>query len=148
MTMYRGETGSSSVCLATNRPPYRSRTVHYITDYLKHLLPRELCLLLSAQSRKRKSKPEPPSDWSPIPFTCVHRIAGFDGSPDVAQSIKAGEIKATVLQPVIKLSEEAVVQADNYIRTGKADKPEKQSIDCVLINKDNVGKYTTFGLNE
>jgi len=40
------------------------------------------------------------------------------------------------------------VQADNYIKTGKADKPEKQSIDCVLINKDNVGKYTAFGLNE
>ena len=75
-------------------------------------------------------------------------VVGFDGSLDVAQSIKAGEIKATVLQPVIKLSEEAVVQADNYIKTGKADKPEKQSIDCVLINKDNVGKYTTFGLKE
>jgi erythritol transport system substrate-binding protein len=75
-------------------------------------------------------------------------VVGFDGSPDVAQSIKAGEIKATVLQPVIKLSEDAVVQADNYIKTGKTDKPEKQSIDCVLINKDNVGKYTTFGLKE
>lgn len=75
-------------------------------------------------------------------------VVGFDGSPDVAQSVKAGEIKATVLQPVIKLSEEAVVQADNYIKTGKTDKPEKQSIDCVLINKDNVGKYTAFGLNE
>jgi len=75
-------------------------------------------------------------------------VVGFDGSPDVAQSIKADEIKATVLQPIIKLSEEAVVQADNYIKTGKADKPEKQSIDCVLINKDNVGKYTAFGLNE
>lgn len=75
-------------------------------------------------------------------------VVAFDGSPDVAQSIKAGEIKATVLQPIIKLSEEAVMQADSYIKTGKADKPEKQSIDCVLINKDNVGKYTTFGLNE
>jgi erythritol transport system substrate-binding protein len=75
-------------------------------------------------------------------------VVGFDGSPDVAQSIEAGEIKATVLQPIIKLSEEAVVQADNYIKTGKADKPEKQSIDCVLINKDNVAKYTTFGLKE
>jgi erythritol transport system substrate-binding protein len=73
-------------------------------------------------------------------------IVGFDGSPDVAQSIKAGEIKATVLQPIIKLSEEAVVQADNYIKTGKTDKSEKQSIDCVLINKDNVAKYTAFGL--
>ena len=75
-------------------------------------------------------------------------VVGFDGSPDVAQSIKAGEIKATVLQPIVKLSEMAVEQADQYIKTGKADKPEKQSIDCVLINSDNVGKYTTFGLKD
>jgi len=75
-------------------------------------------------------------------------VVGFDGSPDVAQSIKAGEIKATVLQPIVKLSEMAVEQADQYIKTGKADKPEKQSIDCVLINSDNVAKYTTFGLED
>ena len=75
-------------------------------------------------------------------------VVGFDGSPDVAQSIKAGEIKATVLQPVVQLSQMAVEQADNYIKTGKTDKPEKQSIDCVLINKDNVGKYTSFGLKD
>jgi erythritol transport system substrate-binding protein len=75
-------------------------------------------------------------------------VVGFDGSPDVAQSIKAGEIKVTVLQPIVKLSESAVEQADQYIKTGKTDKPEKQSIDCVLINKDNVGKYTTFGLKD
>jgi erythritol transport system substrate-binding protein len=75
-------------------------------------------------------------------------VVGFDGSPDVAQSIKAGEIKATVLQPVVLLSQMAVEQADNYIKTGKTDKPEKQSIDCVLINNDNVGKYTSFGLKD
>jgi erythritol transport system substrate-binding protein len=75
-------------------------------------------------------------------------VVGFDGSPDVAQSIKAGEIKATVLQPVVQLSQMAVEQADNYIKTGKTDKPEKQSIDCVLINNDNVGKYTSFGLKD
>jgi erythritol transport system substrate-binding protein len=75
-------------------------------------------------------------------------VVGFDGSPDVAQSIKAGEIKATVLQPIVKLSESAVEQADQYIKNGKTDKPEKQSIDCVLINSDNVGKYTTFGLKD
>ena len=73
-------------------------------------------------------------------------VVGFDGSPDVAQSIKAGEIKATVLQPIVNLSEMAVEQTDQYTKTGKADKPEKQSIDCVLINSDNVAKYTTFGL--
>jgi hypothetical protein len=43
--------------------------------------------------------------------------------------------RATVLQPIVKLSEMAVEQPDQYIKTGKADKPEKQSIDCVLINR-------------
>jgi erythritol transport system substrate-binding protein len=75
-------------------------------------------------------------------------VVGFDGSPDVAQSIKAGEIKATVLQPIVLLSQKAVEQADNYVKAGKTDQPEKQSIDCVLINSDNVGKYTSFGLKD
>src|SRR6266850_1661549 len=52
-------------------------------------------------------------------------VVGFDGSPDVAESIKAGEIKATVLQPVVHLSELAVDQADQYIKNGKAGQDEK-----------------------
>ena len=75
-------------------------------------------------------------------------VVGFDGSPDVAESIKAGEIRATVLQPVVHLSEMAVEQADHYIKTGKADQPEKQTIDCVLINADNVKNYSAFSLKD
>jgi erythritol transport system substrate-binding protein len=75
-------------------------------------------------------------------------VVGFDGSPDVADSIKAGEIRATVLQPVVHLSELAVEQADQYIKNGKATQDEKQTIDCVLINPDNVQNYTAFGLKE
>ena len=75
-------------------------------------------------------------------------VVGFDGSPDVAQSIKASEIRATVLQPVVHLSELAVEQADQYIKTGKTDKDEKQTIDCVLINADNVNNYSAFSLKE
>ena len=75
-------------------------------------------------------------------------VVGFDGSPDVAESIKAGEIKATVLQPVVHLSELAVDEADKYIKTGKTGQDEKQTIDCVLINPDNVKNYTAFGLSE
>jgi erythritol transport system substrate-binding protein len=75
-------------------------------------------------------------------------VVGFDGSPDVAESIKAHEIRATVLQPVVRLSEMAVEQADHYIKTGKADQPEKQTIDCVLINADNVDNYSAFSLKE
>jgi erythritol transport system substrate-binding protein len=75
-------------------------------------------------------------------------VVGLDGSPDVAQSIKAGEIKATVLQPVVQLSNSAVEQADAYLKSGKASKPEKQSIDCVLVNSANVAKYTSFNLDK
>jgi erythritol transport system substrate-binding protein len=75
-------------------------------------------------------------------------VVGLDGSPDVAESIKAGEIRATVLQPVVHLAEMAVDEADKYIKTGKTGQDEKQTIDCVLINSDNVKNYTLFGLNE
>ena len=75
-------------------------------------------------------------------------VVGFDGSPDVAESIKAGEIKATVLQPVVFLAESAVEQADQYIKTGKTEKDEKQTIDCILITPDNVKNYSAFNLKE
>jgi erythritol transport system substrate-binding protein len=75
-------------------------------------------------------------------------VVGFDGSPDVAQSIKAGEIRATVLQPVVHLSELAVEEADQYIKAGKTGKDEKQTIDCVLVNPDNVKNYSAFSLSE
>ena len=73
-------------------------------------------------------------------------VTGFDGSPDVAASILKGEIEATVLQPASQIAEMAVTQADEYAKSGKASQPEKQSIDCVLINKDNASKLTNFSL--
>ena len=75
-------------------------------------------------------------------------VVGFDGSPDVAESIKAGEIKATVLQPVVFLAESAVEQADQFIKTGKTEKDEKQTIDCILITPDNVKNYSAFSLKD
>jgi erythritol transport system substrate-binding protein len=73
-------------------------------------------------------------------------IAGFDGSPDAAAAIKDGTMLATGLQPAVDISEMAVEQADQYIRTGETGQPEKQSIDCTLIDKSNVDRYTTFAL--
>lgn len=73
-------------------------------------------------------------------------VVGFDGIPDAIQSIRTDGMKATVLQPVLKLAEAGVEEADQYIKTGKNDKAEKQSIDCILINADNVKNYTFFGL--
>jgi erythritol transport system substrate-binding protein len=75
-------------------------------------------------------------------------VVGFDGSPDVAESIKAGEIEATVLQPVVQLSQMAAEQAHQYITTGKTGVDEKQTVDCILITPENVKNYTLFGLKE
>ncbi len=73
-------------------------------------------------------------------------IVGFDGSPDVVSSILKDEINATVLQPASQIAELAVQQADQYIGTGTATQPEKQSIDCVLVTKDNANTITNFAI--
>ncbi len=75
-------------------------------------------------------------------------VMGFDGSNDVRDSILRGEIKATGLQPIAYISEQAVVQADEYIKTGESKYEEKQLMDCVLINADNAEKLDNFALAE
>jgi erythritol transport system substrate-binding protein len=75
-------------------------------------------------------------------------VAGFDGSPDAAAAIKEGKMLATGLQPAVHIAELAVEQADLYIRTGETGQPEKQSIDCVLIDASNVDRYTIFALED
>ncbi len=76
-------------------------------------------------------------------------VCGFDGSNDVRDSILRGEIKATGLQPIAYISEQAVVQADYYIKNGKPMvAEEKQLLDCVLINMDNAAKLDNFTLSE
>lgn len=75
-------------------------------------------------------------------------VVGFDGSNDVRDSIKAGGIKATVLQPAYAQAQMAVEQADAFIKTGKGPAEEKQLMDCVLINADNADKLETFALKD
>jgi erythritol transport system substrate-binding protein len=75
-------------------------------------------------------------------------VAGFDGSPDAAAAIKEGTMLATGLQPAVAIAEMAVEQADQFIRTGETGQPEKQSIDCTLIDASNVDRYTVFALEE
>ena len=49
----------------------------------------------------------------------------------------------TVLQPVAIFAEEAVRQADNFIKTGETGVDvEKQLFDCLLITADNVDSYS------
>ncbi len=75
-------------------------------------------------------------------------VVGFDGSNDVRDSIKAGGIKATVLQPAYAQAQTAVVQADEFIKSCKKPAEEKQLMDCVLINGDNAEKLETFALKD
>lgn len=73
-------------------------------------------------------------------------VVGFDGSNDVRDSILAGGIKATVLQPAYAQAQMAVMQADQFLKTGSTGLDEKQLMDCVLINGDNASNLETFAL--
>lgn len=77
-------------------------------------------------------------------------VGGFDGSPDAVEAVKAGEMAYTVLQPVAVFAEQAVRQADHYIKNGEPMvAEEKQLFDCALITADNVDNYTApFVLSE
>src|SRR4051794_24018732 len=76
------------------------------------------------------------------------KVVGFDGSPDAVSAIKAGTMDATVLQPAAGIAETAVEQADKMIKTGSTGQPEKQSIDCTLIIKDNADKVGVFSISQ
>ena len=69
---------------------------------------------------------------------------GFDGSDEAIESIMKGELKATSLQPVAEMAIQAAIQADSWIRTGKTGKPEKQSIDMVLLTPENADQYEKY----
>lgn len=71
-------------------------------------------------------------------------VVGFDGSDDAIESILKGELKATSLQPVAEMAIQAAIQADKWIKTGSTGKPEKQSIDMVLLTPDNADQYEKF----
>ncbi len=73
-------------------------------------------------------------------------VAGFDGSNDVRDSILAGGIKVTVLQPAYRQAELAVEQADKWLKTGSTGQEEKQLMDCVLITAANAPQLETFAL--
>lgn len=68
-------------------------------------------------------------------------VVGFDGNPDVLNSIKAGEIKATVFQPLVKIAQIAAEEADAYIRNGTVPSTEKQLVDCELVTPENVDQF-------
>jgi erythritol transport system substrate-binding protein len=75
------------------------------------------------------------------------KVVGFDGAPDAVDAIKAGTLVATTLQPAVLITQMAVDQADQFLKTGSTGQSEKQSVDCILIDTSNAGKYTLFGLS-
>jgi erythritol transport system substrate-binding protein len=76
------------------------------------------------------------------------QVVGFDGSPDAVAQIKSGNMDATVLQPAAQIAQMAVDQADKFVKTGSTGQPEKQSVDCVLVTKDNADKVGVFAITE
>jgi erythritol transport system substrate-binding protein len=72
-------------------------------------------------------------------------VIGFDGSPDAIASIKAKEMRATVLQPAAAIARMAVDQAHQLITKGSTGQPEKQAIDCELVTLANADQYGVFG---
>jgi erythritol transport system substrate-binding protein len=71
-------------------------------------------------------------------------IAGFDGSPDAVSAIRAGELRATALQPAVVISRLAVDEADEFLRTGSTHKPEKQVMPCDLVTQKNANDFQDF----
>ena len=71
-------------------------------------------------------------------------VVGFDGSPDAIASIKAKEMRATVLQPAASIARLAVDQAHRLITSGSTGQPEKQAVDCELVTLANANQFGVF----
>ena len=71
-------------------------------------------------------------------------ISGFDGSPDAVAAVRAGQMRATALQPAVVIARLAVTEADEFLRTGSTHKPEKQLIPCALVTQKNADEFQNF----
>lgn len=73
-------------------------------------------------------------------------VVGFDGSNDMRDAIRAGKAHATVLQPAHRQAQYAVELAHRYLRAGSTGQPEKQLMDCFLIDRTNAARLNNFAL--
>ena len=71
-------------------------------------------------------------------------VTGFDGSPDALAAIRAGQLRATSLQPALVIARLAVEQADRFLKTHSTGQPERQVIPCDLVTKANVDDFADF----
>ncbi len=72
------------------------------------------------------------------------KIIGVDGSDEAAALIKDGKMTGTALQQCALIAQNAVEQADKYLKEGSTGLDEKQLVDCVAITADNVDKLSAF----
>lgn len=71
-------------------------------------------------------------------------IIGMDGSDEMREHIREGKALATALQQVDLMARNAVNLADDYLTEGEKQTEEKQMVDCVLINSENVDQLENF----
>ncbi|NCB70752.1 MAG: D-ribose ABC transporter substrate-binding protein [Clostridia bacterium] len=72
-------------------------------------------------------------------------VIGFDGNDDVLDSIMAGKIDGTSMQPNAKNAHMAVELADKYIKTGSTGLTEEKILnDCFLITPENANQWRGF----
>ena len=80
-------------------------------------------------------------------LAAARRPDSCPGTQDTADAVKSAV--ATVLHLIVTGTKSAIEQLNNVITTGETGKPdEKQSIDCVLITKENADKLDNFVLSE
>jgi len=72
-------------------------------------------------------------------------VIGFDGNDNVLDSILAGKIDGTSMQPNAKNAHMAVELADKYIKTGSTGMAEEKILnDCFLITPENADEWRGF----
>lgn len=71
-------------------------------------------------------------------------IVGFDGNPDAIAAVRDGRMRATALQPAVKIARLAVDEANRFLRTGSTGKPERQIILCDLVTQKNANDFRNF----
>ncbi|HET7105086.1 MAG TPA: hypothetical protein VFI20_13440, partial [Terracidiphilus sp.] len=59
-------------------------------------------------------------------------------------AVRAGELRATALQPAVKIARLAVDEANQFLRTGSTGRPERQIILCDLVTKANADEFHNF----
>ena len=71
-----------------------------------------------------------------------HRDYGLRWQPGCGAAIRAGELRATALQPAVLIARLAVDEADQFLKTGSTGKPERQMIPCDLVTKDECRRVS------